>query len=133
MKLTLTRYHSDSQVTLGVHKFEGLDHPPIFTLENPWRDNKENVSCIPVGNYRCAPFSGEKYQNVYQVLDVPDRTFVLHHWGNYTRNTKGCILSGLGVEPSRPEPMITHSMDAINLMRRIIGDQEFDYEVRYLC
>ena len=48
-----------------------------YTIERPWKDNQSNVSCIPEGTYKCEPFSGDRFKDVVQILDVPGRTFIL--------------------------------------------------------
>lgn len=69
-----------------------------YTLENPWLDNKKSVSCIPTGEYktdvRKASESGSRDYDHLILRDVPNRTYILWHIGNYARNTEGCILPG---------------------------------------
>lgn len=74
-----------------------------FIGEPPDRNNKPNLSCIPVGRYRCDIRISPKYGKVYHVKDVPGgRTFVLTHSGNvcgdttlgYHTHTLGCLLVG---------------------------------------
>ena len=64
------------------------------TIERPWLNNKVNISSIPAGTYQVALFSGNKYKNVYQVLDVPDRTYILIHVANWSHQLHGCIAVG---------------------------------------
>ena len=69
------------------------------TLELPWKDNENNVSCIPEGTYklRVRPASEShkfNYDHI-EVLGVPGRDKILIHIGNYLRNTDGCVLVGL--------------------------------------
>jgi hypothetical protein len=63
-------------------------------LELPDNGNQHNVSCIPEGVYDVVKTYTEKRGNHFRVLNVPDRTDILIHKGNYTRDTKGCILPG---------------------------------------
>ena len=103
----LTRLVDDSKETLGhLQLFEGLS--ALFscaTLELPWLDNKNKISCIPAGRYtvvrRVSPTKGE----CFHLLDVAGREWVLIHSGNYagsrnpktgTPDTLGCILVGSG-------------------------------------
>lgn len=64
------------------------------TLENPYIDNKPYISSIPCGVYHCKEFSGHKYLNVWEVLNVPGRSSILFHNGNISKHTEGCILVG---------------------------------------
>ena len=72
------------------------------TLENPWLDNQRNISCIPEGQYkvrlRLARESATRDYLHLLVKDVPDRDYILFHRGNSAKDTRGCILVGLGTE-----------------------------------
>lgn len=129
-EIILSRYYQDDHVTLGMLHIIGVTHRPIYTLENPWKGNQTNISCIPENIYDCHPYSGAKYKDVYEVRNVPARSHILFHKGNFERNTRGCILVGLGVDPSKPEPMITHSGSAMNYLRELIGKESFNLEIR---
>lgn len=68
------------------------------TLELSWKDNKKSVSCVPKGVYEARKRGGDesakyKYQHV-EILNVPDRSKILIHVGNYPKSTKGCVLLG---------------------------------------
>jgi hypothetical protein len=68
----------------------------FHTLELPWKDNQHNISCIPEGEYmvlKMPPTAKRKYQ-YFWVQDVPDRSSILFHPGNYTHDILGCILPG---------------------------------------
>lgn len=126
--MKLLRYFQNNHVTLGVLIIDNK-HSPIYTLEPPWRDNERDISCIPQGKYRLAPYNSAKYPDVWEVKDVPGRTAILFHIGNYLKDTRGCILPGMGVMPECP--MVNNSVNAIGLMRVILGRQE-DYEIEII-
>ena len=71
-----------------------LKRPFAVTLEHPWKQNAPFISCIPTGEYICKPYSSAKYPNTWQICDVKDRDFVLIHWGNFLKDTQGCIIVG---------------------------------------
>ena len=64
-------------------------------LELPNNGNQKNVSCIPEGVYEVIKTYTEKRGNHFRVLNVPGRTDILIHRGNYTHDTLGCILPGI--------------------------------------
>lgn len=72
------------------------------TLELPWRDNQQQVSCIPPGEYDVEIRISNKYGRIYWVKNVPDRSYILIHSGNFAGDTSkgykshvmGCILLG---------------------------------------
>jgi len=132
MEIILSRFFQSYAVTFGMLHIVGVTHKPIFTLENPWKDNKPNVSCIPLGTYDCVAYNGMKYADVYKVLDVPGRESILFHRGNYEHDTRGCILPGLGCDPALHDPMVTKSKPAMNYMRELIKKQPFTLEIRGL-
>lgn len=64
------------------------------TLEPPDKNNQNNISNIPPGQYICKLVDSPKFGPVYKVMDVPGRTDILFHSGNVVENTEGCILLG---------------------------------------
>lgn len=68
-----------------------------YTLEPPDLGNKPDVSCIPAGEYeayiRKKKTSKWDY-DVIQLKNVPGRSAIQIHAGNYPKNTSGCILVG---------------------------------------
>lgn len=73
-----------------------------WTLELPWRDNRQCVSRIPAGTYTVQPHHSSRFGKCLHVLDVPDRSEILFHAGNwagdvslgYRSDSEGCILVG---------------------------------------
>lgn len=73
-----------------------------YSIEPPWRGNMPNRSCIPEGKYKCIWHKSPRYNWVYLLVDVKDRSHILIHSGNYggdteqgfRTHTKGCILLG---------------------------------------
>lgn len=71
------------------------DAPEFVTLEEAWRDNERNVSCIPIGRYKIKLVNSPSRGVVYKVMDVPQRDHILIHSGNTHKDTQGCILLGV--------------------------------------
>lgn len=95
MKLLINRKKYDdctvSRVRFGTFQ--------CWFLELPDLDNAPNVSCIPDGNYTAQKrISPSKGYEVMEYLDVPGRTYIQIHPGNYTRQILGCQLPGDGVK-----------------------------------
>lgn len=97
--VTITRSYNPKE-TPGI--LEAQNAGAIFTcksLELVWLDNKSVISCIPAGTYQCSwTFSPKFMRYTYQVLNVPKRSGIRFHWGNYgygkTVSIQGCILLG---------------------------------------
>lgn len=71
----------------------------VKSLELPYLDNQQHVSCIPPGEYNCVRIHSRKFGISYLLEDVPDRSEIMLHIGNYATgdkvDTSGCILVGL--------------------------------------
>ena len=105
----------------------------LYTLERPWLGNERSVSCIPEGVYtmglRTSPVvqrtSRGSHPQGWEIEDVPGRTFIMIHPGNYVRNSEGCVLIGKGFSWSGPEgPMVTHSQDSFVVFMDLMESRE---------
>lgn len=97
MKMQIIRGRSDEVQTLGEGSVINKEGHPIFafkTLELPWKNNQPQVSCIPKGKYECVHRTSPKYGRHFLVKDVPGRSWILIHHGNFYHDIKGCILPG---------------------------------------
>ncbi len=90
--LTIERKLSTDNCTMGYLVISG--EVVCYTLELPWKDNRNNISCIPVGTYNGILRYDKKDGWRVQLENVPGRTGVQIHMGNYTREIAGCILIG---------------------------------------
>lgn len=87
-------------------------------LERSYKDDSGVFYAkVPPGTYRCVrgihrlkdlvPFE------TFELENVPGRTGILIHKGNYNHDSEGCILIGLGYGfTSNKEKMIVHSKKA---------------------
>lgn len=90
VKIIRTQF-SEKQ-TLGVLKYSGGE---LYTVELRWDNNKPRASCIPAGTYDVVQRHSEKFQQHFHILDVPNRSYILIHAANYSRQLLGCIAPGL--------------------------------------
>ena len=66
------------------------------SLERPWFNNAENVSCIPAGSYKCTVETSNRFPYLhYRLHNVEGRKDILIHKGNWIIDSLGCILVGL--------------------------------------
>ena len=98
MKIRLERFAYLPNGTLG--RLFLPDGTVLYTVERPWLDNKVGESCIPEGEYFCEPFDGNKFKGVFQITDVPNRSYILFHAANYPSQLQGCVAPGLTLMPS---------------------------------
>jgi hypothetical protein len=70
------------------------------TLELPYKNNQRSISCIPSGEYkvRLRPARQSATRDYLHMIleDVPNRDYILFHRGNTAKDTRGCILVGIG-------------------------------------
>ena len=90
------------------------------TLELPYLDNQRNISCIPEGQYkvrlRTARESATRDYLHLLVQDVPNRDYILFHIGNSAKDTRGCVLVGIGTE----QDFVKNSTLAMGLLMKEI-------------
>lgn len=108
--------------------------PPLATfygVEQPWRNNEANASCIPDGDYQLVPHRSEKFGQVWAfvgatVSHMPEvgkaRSACLIHVGNFSTDVHGCLALGLGIGPvtSGVGKMVVSSKKAIGQLRQIM-------------
>lgn len=99
-----------------------------YTAEPPWKDNRAGVSCIPTGVYIARPYASREHGNTYRLEDVPGRTAILIHIGNWAgdrelnirSDSMGCILPGRVIMPLDGQKGVSASGDAMaDLLRRL--------------
>lgn len=88
------------------------------TIERPWLSNQANISCIPEGIYDVVPHNGSRFKGVWKLEDVPDRSYILIHAGNYSKDVQGCIAVGQYL--SDDNYMVMNSRHALNELRDLL-------------
>ena len=102
----------------------------LFTVERPWLNNKPTVSCIPEGTYPCQP--RKYYRGGYEaieVLDVPDRSYILIHRGNTMDDLAGCIAPGMDLGYVNKKWAVTNSREAFAYVMDELGGKQFYLDV----
>ena len=136
--ITLERaYLPDNSATLGRLTINDVS---LFTLELPWQGNATKTSCIPEGVYplqlRESPIvrrtSAGQYSEGWEISEVPDRTFIMFHVGNWARDTEGCILVGEAFSwHPQNGPMVTNSRTAFHKFMMALANRDFwDIDIR---
>jgi len=101
----------------------------LYTMENPWLDNKPQESCIPTGIYGCEIVQSPRFGRVYGVKEVTGRSHILFHAGNYPRDTRGCILLGQTGAFLSPYMFIGNSQKALNEFMDKLDGKPFELEI----
>jgi hypothetical protein len=118
--LTLTRRECTDTYTGGIIKDDGTHI--CYTLELPWKDNEPCVSCIPEGIYQCV-WQRWRLPMRIEIQDVPERSLIQIHSGNYLGDTEGCILPGL---ERGNKYIVLRSGAAMDAIYAATGGQDFD-------
>ena len=104
----------------------------FHSLELPYLNNKNRISAIPTGKYKCVKRVSKKYGHHWHVLDVENRSLILVHSGNYFNHTLGCILVGKHLVDLNNDGLedVTDSVNTMNKLRNILPD-EFQLIIKY--
>ena len=99
MKVVISRKYSEEETSgRGVVFDDDAIVYEFVTLELPELGNQKSISCIPEGTYEVHKITSPTKGKCFQVMNVPGRTSILIHIGNYAHgkkvDTQGCILVG---------------------------------------
>ncbi len=119
--MLLTRIKDNGEATIG------LLGGQWWTVERPWKDNALGVSCIPAGDYVVRKHVSPSKGACFEIQDVPERTHILIHVANWSRELQGCIAPGQGI--NLRSDMVTSSRAALDEMLLKIED-EWTLEIR---
>lgn len=122
--IELKRVYFSEQSTQGVLFVDSI--PVAVTLELPPRNNEKNISCIPAGDYPVVKYLSEKYGSTYLVNDVPNRSGIIIHAGNWPSDTHGCILLGSSFNNSSTIDMIGGSKIAMTKFLGLMQNRKTD-------
>lgn len=133
-KIILIRMYTGNQGTLGYLLTNNFS---CKTIELPWRDNKQSLSCIPLGTYKCILVNSPKFKLVYNITDVSDRSHILFHAGNvagdikkkYKTNSWGCILLGKYIGCLNKQKAVLTSRVTLKKFMKILDNQPFELKI----
>jgi len=130
-KVYLIRFRTSDQGTEGMLVSE--DGFECKTLELPWRDNQQSISCIPSGEYVTKTRVSPRFGKTYWVTKVPNRGYILMHSGNYAgdkskgfkTHVEGCILLGAKHGWLGKQKAILSSRIKVRAFMNHMKDEEF--------
>jgi hypothetical protein len=113
-------YHNDC--TLGRLRVGGFQ---CFTLELPWLENQRGISCVPKGKYKAFKRQSPKNGSVIEFENVPDRSNIQIHSGNFTRQIEGCVLVGSSIAflDSDTTPDVASSKVTLDKLLALLPDK----------
>lgn len=126
-KQTVTLKRSNS-LTFGILQ---IANDKWFTCERPWKDNENNVSCIPKGSYLCRwTLSPRLKKYTYEVLNVPRRSGIRIHSANFPSQVLGCVALGEKIGTMEGQTGVFVSVSAIRHFNDIMNKQDFTLEIQ---
>lgn len=128
MELKIKRFAYAPQGTFG--ELIMPDGQRLYSVEQPWRQNERNISCIPEGKYLCVPrefFSGG-YDAIH-ITNVPDRTHILFHRGNNQADVAGCIAVGMQLGWVDRLWSVSNSKQAFEILMSHFGGVNFELTI----
>lgn len=130
MKATIERMYLATE-TLGSWYNDGK--LIAKTMELPWKDNANNVSCIPEGTYKVVrEKTSPKHDYPHlRILNVPKRNGILVHKITYVSGLLGCVGVGSAFQDLNKDgvPDIVGSTAALELLYASLPD-EFELEIK---
>lgn len=119
MNVTITSVPSTDQGTFGTFVLD--DGTTFISLELPWKDNQNGISCIPPGEYTCKWINSPKHGECYQVTGVTGRDMIEIHSANFAGDSSkgfisqllGCIALGTSIGVLNGQLAVLNSKGAI--------------------
>lgn len=134
-RVIIERLTSDDQGTFGKLYYKDLT---LFTGELPWRDNQNNISCIPDGLYKCKWTLSARFKRFMYLVDgVPDRAGIRIHSANFVGDKSlglycqlnGCITLGERVGLMSGQRAIMVSSPAVRRFEMMMDRKPFELEI----
>lgn len=142
--LLLTRTETSEEGTFGTLTGKSTGTFICFTAElpkyagNPDVLNERRTDCIPTGTYLCKiKTEWSKFGLVYRLENVPNRSEILIHKGNYAgdktkgfkSDVEGCILLGTKLTTNLGQKVVSGSKVAFDYFMEIMKKEDFELEI----
>ena len=105
---------------------------------NPDKENECSTDCIPAGTYMCKIRNSPKFGLAYEVKDVPGRTYVMIHKGNWCgekpkwkSDVEGCIILGEKHGYLDNQKAVLSSSSAYKRFRELMNDEDFELTIEW--
>ena len=117
------------QIRGNFYGYSGADE--LFhckTIELPWRDNLQGVSCVPAETYQIVLEHSSKFKTeLFELKGVKGRSECKFHWGNYYYLLEGCILVGKEFADINHDGYndVTDTRNTVNRMKEVFAKNWF--------
>jgi len=136
MQAFLLRIPQTDQGTYGVFFIPEINFK-CYSIELPWKNNKNSISCIPKDDYEVVLRWSKKYKYHFHVTNVEGRLWILFHSGNYAgdiskgykTHSKGCILLGKSIGTLSGQKAILNSRITIRRLMTELNNEPFKLKI----
>lgn len=134
-KVKIFRTLKSDKETLGVLS---VDNFVCKTLELPWKDNANSISCFTPGKYICkytksASFSKAHGKDIYtyEITGVPGRAGIRIHSANFVSELRGCIALGDAHKDLNKDVLldVEHSGKTVEAFENLMKHEDFELEI----
>lgn len=135
--ITLKRFAYTPVGVFG-HLFAG--ELSLFCVERQWRQNRQNISCIPEGLYPLRKrrsgvverSTAGEFQEGWEVCSVTGRSFIMIHPGNTELDLEGCLSPGVALGYVADRWAVTDSRTAFrSLMSELENHTEWNLHITH--
>lgn len=133
---TLTRLETGPEGTFGELEYDGKK---LASGELSWRNNATDISCIPIGEYKCVWTPSARFKrNTYRLENVAGRDAILIHSANWMGDKdkgkicqlNGCIALGSKVGVLNGQKALVSSGSAVLQLEKDMGGEPFLLTIR---
>lgn len=130
--LTINRIKEGLFQTLGHAIIQnGENIYPFLTLELPNKHNNTNISSIPAGSYKAEVITRTNGKKAIYIKNVPGRSEILIHPGNYYTDILGCIIPGQYLNDINNDGVcdVINSTYTMNNILNLCPDEGIEFDV----
>jgi hypothetical protein len=111
LKLERVQRRSDG---IFSHLLDDKDNIIAYTLEHAYEQDGQYSPKIPNGEFKCVRGQHRLHGmtedfTTFEITGIEGHSNLLFHWGNYNKDSEGCVLVGDAIIDSSGSEMITHS------------------------
>lgn len=141
MKVLIERIQTSSEGTFGKLYVDGkflcyTGELPRYA-GNPDIENERRTDCIPAGSYPVAIKQSPKFGRVYEIKNVPNRSAILIHKGNFCGDVKkglkshveGCIILGEDIAKLEGQTAVVKSRSAFGKFMLLTAGKPFALDI----
>jgi hypothetical protein len=127
--IIIDRYSNEKEQTIGMFYLLDEETQSVMkkwhSMELPWLDNQQNISCIPTGNYKAVIHYSPTFGKCLWIKDVEGRSEILIHAANFYFDLLGCIGIGKDLVDIDGDSYIdvTSSRDSLTELMELLDNQ----------